>query len=113
MSLPPLGQRQVSGAFCDDETSLSFFSLTPSLRLGYMFFGFGMVSCIAFWFLIPDLTGKSLVFICLASFKLKYGLDRQDEPYAELDELFERKIPARQFKYTQCIGDYGQNLKQK
>jgi hypothetical protein len=57
-------------------------------KTGYMFFGFGILSCIVIWFGIPDLTGRS---------------------YAELDELFERKIPARKFRTALCTGSYGED----
>jgi uncharacterized membrane protein len=53
---------------------------------GYMFFGFGVLTTLAVWFLIPELSGRT---------------------YAEMDELFEKKIPARKFKSTICTGDYG------
>ncbi|RSH89999.1 hypothetical protein EHS25_001332 [Saitozyma podzolica] len=53
---------------------------------GYMFAGFGVLTTLAVWFLIPELSGRT---------------------YAEMDELFEKKVPARKFKSTICTGDYG------
>lgn len=56
---------------------------------GFIFFGFG-VACVALvWFFIPDLTGRT---------------------FAQIDELFARRIPARKFSKTETTGDYGNNL---
>jgi MFS transporter, SP family, general alpha glucoside:H+ symporter len=59
-------------------------------KTGYMFFGFGVISCFLIYIWIPDVTGRT---------------------YAQLDELFERKIPARKFKETVCTGNYGVDRK--
>ncbi|KAK4940578.1 hypothetical protein LTR10_019337 [Elasticomyces elasticus] len=55
-------------------------------KTGYMFFGIGIICCVFIYLWIPDVTGRT---------------------YAQLDELFERRIPARQFKNTECTGQYG------
>ncbi|CAK7228506.1 hypothetical protein SBRCBS47491_006926 [Sporothrix bragantina] len=55
-------------------------------KTGYMFFGIGVVCCVLIYLWIPDITGRS---------------------FSQLDELFERRIPARQFKNAVCTGDYG------
>lgn len=55
-------------------------------KTGYMFFGIGVISCVLVYVWIPELSGRS---------------------YGQLDELFERGIPARQFKKTACTGEYG------
>ncbi|KAJ9114712.1 hypothetical protein QFC22_005588 [Naganishia vaughanmartiniae] len=55
-------------------------------KTGYLFAGLGAVCIVLLWFFIPDFTGRS---------------------YAQLDELFLRKIPARKFASTECTGDYG------
>ncbi|KAL6401537.1 putative mfs hexose transporter [Ilyonectria robusta] len=55
-------------------------------QTGYMFFGIGLVCIVLIYLWIPDVTGRS---------------------YGQLDELFERRIPARKFKGTQCTGNYG------
>ena len=54
-------------------------------KTGYMFFGIGVICCALIYIWIPDVTGRT---------------------YAQLDELFERRIPARKFKYTECTGNY-------
>ncbi|KAJ9107001.1 hypothetical protein QFC19_002869 [Naganishia cerealis] len=56
---------------------------------GFLFAGLGVVCIILVWFFIPDFTGRS---------------------YAQIDELFSRKIPARKFASTQCTGDYGRDV---
>lgn len=58
-------------------------------KTGYMFFGIGVVCCVLIWLWIPDVTGRT---------------------YAQLDELFERRIPARKFKETVCTGEYGKDV---
>lgn len=58
-------------------------------KTGYMFFGLGVISLILIYVWIPDVTGRT---------------------YAQLDELFERRIPARKFKTTECTGDYGADV---
>ncbi|KAL1896079.1 hypothetical protein Sste5346_004818 [Sporothrix stenoceras] len=55
-------------------------------KTGYMFFGIGVVCCIFTYLWIPDITGRS---------------------FSQLDELFERRIPARRFKDAICTGQYG------
>jgi Sugar (and other) transporter len=55
-------------------------------KTGYMFFGIGVICCVLIYYWVPDVTGRT---------------------YAQLDELFERRIPARQFKHTVCTGEYG------
>ncbi|CAK7203119.1 hypothetical protein SEUCBS139899_005848 [Sporothrix eucalyptigena] len=55
-------------------------------KTGYMFFGIGVISCVLIYLWIPDITGRS---------------------FSQLDELFERRIPARKFKDTVCTGVYG------
>jgi hypothetical protein len=59
------------------------------LLLGYLFAGLGAVCIVLLWFFIPDLTGRS---------------------YAQIDELFLRKIPARKFASTECTGHYGREV---
>ena len=59
-------------------------------KTGYMFFGFGVICCVLIYIWIPDVTGRT---------------------YAQLDELFERKILARKFKETVCTGNYGLDQK--
>lgn len=56
-------------------------------KTGYMFFGIGVVCLVLIYLWVPDVTGRT---------------------YAQLDELFERRIPARKFKTTVCTGEYGQ-----
>ncbi|KAJ9117070.1 hypothetical protein QFC24_006529 [Naganishia onofrii] len=58
-------------------------------KTGYLFAGLGAVCIILIWFFIPDFTGRS---------------------YAQIDELFSRKISARKFASTECTGDYGRNV---
>ncbi|KAK9447081.1 general substrate transporter [Limtongia smithiae] len=55
-------------------------------KTGYMFFGIGCLCLVFIYLWIPDVTGRT---------------------YAQLDELFERRIPARKFKTTECTGEYG------
>lgn len=55
-------------------------------KTGYMFFGIGVICCVFTYLWIPDITGRS---------------------FSQLDELFERKIPARKFKDAVCTGEYG------
>ena len=61
-------------------------------KVGYFFGSFGLVGLVITWFFIPNLTGRS---------------------YAQIDELFERQIPAREFKSTVCTGEYGRDLLEK
>jgi hypothetical protein len=60
-------------------------------KTGYMFFGLGVISMVLIYLWIPDVTGRT---------------------YAQLDELFERRIPARKFKETECTGEYGADMAQ-
>lgn len=60
-------------------------------KTGYMFFGIGIICTVLTYIWIPDVTGRT---------------------YAQLDELFEKRIPARKFKHTQCTGDYGTDERQ-
>ena len=55
-------------------------------KSGYMFFGLAAVSALLVYLLVPEVAGRT---------------------YAQLDELFERKISARHFKQTVCTGEYG------
>lgn len=55
----------------------------------HSFAAFGVFDIIMTYFFIPDFTGRS---------------------YAQLDELFSRKIPARQFRTTVCTGSYGLDI---
>jgi SP family general alpha glucoside:H+ symporter-like MFS transporter len=54
-----------------------------------MFFILGVFCIIAVWFFIPEYAGRS---------------------YAQLDELFNRHIPARKFATTECTGSYGREI---
>ncbi|KPV74502.1 uncharacterized protein RHOBADRAFT_15861, partial [Rhodotorula graminis WP1] len=58
-------------------------------KAGFIFFGLGVFCCLGVYFYIPDLTGRS---------------------FAEIDELFARRIKARQFAKTETTGQYGQDL---
>lgn len=58
-------------------------------KTGFMFFILGCICLVGVWFLIPEYAGRT---------------------YAELDELFHRRIPARQFEKTVCTGDYGREI---
>ena len=57
-------------------------------KLGYFFGGFCVLFFLIAAFFIPDHTGRSL---------------------AQLDELYARRIPARKFAKTECVGEYGQD----
>ncbi|KAJ5707337.1 hypothetical protein N7488_007138 [Penicillium malachiteum] len=63
-----------------------FVSTVSYMIAGYFYAGMTALSMIIVYFLIPDYTGRS---------------------YAQIDELFERRIPARKFSKTVCTGDYG------
>lgn len=54
-----------------------------------MFFGLGVICLVLVYFFIPDFTGRT---------------------FSEIDELFARKIKARQFSKTTTTGEYGNNL---
>mgnify|MGYP001585798189 FL=1 len=58
-------------------------------KTGYLFAGLGFLSCIAVWLWIPEYSGRS---------------------YAQLDELFARGVPARQFRNTETTGEYGKDV---
>lgn len=58
-------------------------------RTGFMFFILGVACCVGVYFLVPEYAGRS---------------------YAQLDELFARKIPARKFKSTETTGEYGRDV---
>lgn len=60
-----------------------------AFSLGYLFAGLGLMCMLLIWFFIPDFTGRS---------------------YAQIDELFLRKIPARKFVSTECTGNYGRDV---
>lgn len=53
-----------------------------SLKTGFFYAGTAFVSLIIFYFTIPETKGRS---------------------YAELDDLFQRRIPARQFAKTKAF----------
>jgi hypothetical protein len=59
------------------------------VKTAFIFFGLGLVCSVLIWFTIPDYTGRT---------------------FAQIDELFYRRIPARQFAKTECTGDYGNNV---
>jgi MFS family permease len=80
------GANAIVGGFWNVVLPYELTAIGP--KTGYMFFGIGVLCCIVIWFGIPDLTGRT---------------------YAQMDELFERKIPAREFSKTECTGDYGNN----
>jgi len=58
-------------------------------KTGFMFFILGCLCIVGVWFMIPEYAGRT---------------------YAELDELFARKVPARKFKSTVTTGEYGREL---
>lgn len=60
-------------------------------KTGYLFFGLGLGCCVVIYFFIPEYSGRS---------------------FAQLDELFERRIPARKFASTVCTGEYGRDLEE-
>lgn len=49
---------------------------SPADLLGYLFFGFGILGWIAMFFTVPEVAGRT---------------------YEEIDELFDAKVPTRQF----------------
>jgi SP family general alpha glucoside:H+ symporter-like MFS transporter len=57
----------------------------------FIFFGLGLGCAVLICFTIPDFTGRT---------------------FAQIDELFYRRIPARQFSKTECTGDYGKYVQQ-
>jgi hypothetical protein len=71
--------------FWSVQTRVALHSLTASFR----FAGWAVVCIVLTFFFIPDYTGRS---------------------YAQIDELFVRKIPARKFRTTECTGDYGRDI---
>jgi hypothetical protein len=54
-----------------------------------MFFILGLFCATMVYFFIPEYRGRS---------------------YAQLDELFARRVPAREFEKTQTTGAYGNDL---
>jgi len=58
-------------------------------KTAFMFFILGVVCSVAIYLFIPEYAGRS---------------------YAQIDELFQRRIPARKFRSTECTGDYGRDL---
>ncbi|CAK7237471.1 hypothetical protein SCUCBS95973_009970 [Sporothrix curviconia] len=56
---------------------------------GYWFLGWGLIALVLTYFFIPDFTGRS---------------------YANIDELFERRIPARKWSRIECTGGYGRDF---
>lgn len=56
---------------------------------GFMFFILGCLSIVGVWFMIPE---------------------HADRAYAELDELFARKVPARKCQSTDTTEEYGREL---
>jgi SP family general alpha glucoside:H+ symporter-like MFS transporter len=54
-----------------------------------MFVVLGTISSVVTWLWIPEYAGRT---------------------YAQIDELFIRKVPARKFKSFECSGDYGGDL---
>ncbi len=56
---------------------------------GFMFFGLGFICCFGIYFFVPDFTGRS---------------------FAQIDECFYKRVPARKFKSFECDGDYGRDL---
>ncbi|KAJ5710641.1 hypothetical protein N7488_004797 [Penicillium malachiteum] len=53
------------------------------------FAAFGVIDILVTYFFIPDFTGRS---------------------YAQIDELFALRIPARKFRNTVCTGTYGRDI---
>lgn len=60
-------------------------------KTGFLFGGLGCLCVAGIWFLVPEFSGRS---------------------YAQLDELFVRKVPARKFRTTECTGDYGRDVEE-
>ncbi|GAA5987219.1 hypothetical protein JCM10908_001864 [Rhodotorula pacifica] len=60
-------------------------------KTGFIFFGFGVACVVLVWFFIPDLTGRT---------------------FAQIDELFARRIPARKFSKTETTGEYGNSIEE-
>ena len=80
------GSNAIVGTFWNVVLPYELVAIGP--KTGYMFFGIGVICSVAIWFFIPDLSGRS---------------------YAQMDELFERRVPARKFKDFECTGDYGRD----
>ncbi|KAL7420436.1 hypothetical protein Q5752_004386 [Cryptotrichosporon argae] len=78
------GVNAIVGAFWN--VVLPFELTAIGATTGMMFGGLGVICTAIVWFYIPDLTGRT---------------------FAEIDELFERRIPARKFSTTVCTGSYG------
>jgi hypothetical protein len=60
--------------------------------VGFWFAAWATVMVAATVLTIPDYTGLS---------------------YAQIDELFARKVPARRFRSTETTGDYGRDITQR
>jgi SP family general alpha glucoside:H+ symporter-like MFS transporter len=54
-----------------------------------MFVVLGTISSVVTWLWIPEYAGRT---------------------YAQIDELFIRKVPTRKFKSFECSGEYGRDL---
>ncbi|CAK7227991.1 hypothetical protein SEUCBS140593_006763 [Sporothrix eucalyptigena] len=67
-------------------STISFMMTDLSLNTGYFYAGLAAMSVAIVYFFIPDYTGRS---------------------FAQVDELFERRIAPRKFASTVCTGDYG------
>ena len=59
------------------------------VKTAFIFFGLGLICSVLIWFTIPDFTGRT---------------------FAQIDELFYRRIPSRQFAKTECTGEYGNDV---
>ncbi|CAK7204838.1 hypothetical protein SEUCBS139899_007600 [Sporothrix eucalyptigena] len=81
-----IGPGVAGWAYYSETASARLRAKTATLATGYMFFSIGVICCILTYLWIPDTTGRS---------------------FSQLDELFERRIPARKFKDAVCTGNYG------
>ncbi|KAJ6014924.1 hypothetical protein N7540_009515 [Penicillium herquei] len=82
-TLGNLGNAGIAWVFV---STVSYMIAGMSLNIGYFYAGMTALSMIIVYFFIPDYTSRS---------------------FAQIDELFERRIPARKFSKTVCTGDYG------
>ncbi|KAJ5730328.1 uncharacterized protein N7483_004836 [Penicillium malachiteum] len=82
-TLGNLGNAGIAWVFV---STVSYMIAGMSLSIGYFYAGMTALSMIIVYFFIPDYNGRS---------------------YAQIDELFERRIPARKFSKIVCTGDYG------
>jgi SP family general alpha glucoside:H+ symporter-like MFS transporter len=72
------------------KTGMSDFTHVQVLTCAaWMFFILGFACCVIIYLFIPEYSGRT---------------------YAQIDEMFLRKVPARRFKTFQCSGDYGRDL---